>query len=154
MGSGNSEKRRLEIACQLREAHPDVDLESLLGGSLAGAESLDRPPVPVWQYLEYQAEHPDISLEQIEQIRFPIVLHGGEKMVTSIFEMTHLNGPVTPTYEITVTDAVRLYSLMYEHGAMIWNANTKSHEEALPSGAYRDLVYEEWRGGLKSPSEQ
>jgi hypothetical protein len=149
-----SGEHRSELFSKLRSAHPDVDPESLLGGSLAGAESANRPPVPVWQYLEYQAKHPEFSIDQIERIRFPIVLHGGEKMVTSIFEMTHLSGPVPPTYEITVPDVIRLYRLTHEHGGMTWNTTTASHEEALPPHEYRDRVHEEWRSGLKTPSEQ
>ena len=150
MSGGLSDEFRLEIRRRFQEAHPEADVEGMMGGSLAEPASADRPPVPVWEYLDYQAAHPEISVEQIERIRFPIALYGGETMVTSIFEMTHMIGPPQPSYDFTVVNVVRHYRILHEHGAMSWNASTRTLEETLPRTEYWDAVSEQWRGELKS----
>jgi hypothetical protein len=110
---------------------PDFDAESLAAGHLAGPASKDRPPVPVWEYLDYVAQHPEVSIDEISQVRFPISFHGGGSMITSIAE--HMApGPVPPTFSVTTEDIVRLFALMHDAGAMQWNAATRTIEELKP----------------------
>ena len=68
-----TEEERLERVRILIESAPEgVDIESLLGGSLAGPVSPDRPDVPPWEYPEYAASHPGVTLEELARVRFPV----------------------------------------------------------------------------------
>lgn len=155
MNEHRSEEQRQEILRLIKEAQPDRDMSNVIAGSLAGPASPDRPPVPVWKYLAYKDEQQELTLTQIEQYRFPIILHGGETMITSLAEMTEPAGPptATPTYIVDTVDAIRLYELMHIRGALGWNADTLSHEELLAPSDYRESVYEEWRKGLRPWTE-
>jgi len=148
-----TEERRLKMLQELNEAarhagFPDFDAERLAAGNLAGPASRDRPPVPVWEYLDYVAHHPEVSIDEISQIRFPISFYGGESMVTSIAEHT-APGPVPPTFAVTAEDIVRLFALMHDAGAMQWNVETRTIEEVEPRATYAPAIFEEWRSQLK-----
>ena len=148
-----SEKHRLKIFRELNEAahqagFPNFDAEGLAAGRLAGPASTDRPPVPVWEYLDYVAKHPEVSIDEISQVRFPISYHGGGSTVTSIAEYT-APGPVPPTFVVTAEDIVRLYVLMHDAGAMQWNAGTRTIEELKPRASYAPAIYEKWRSQLE-----
>ncbi|MBT8163037.1 MULTISPECIES: hypothetical protein [Arthrobacter] len=122
-------------------------------GTLAGPVSPDRPPVPVWEYMNYAAEHPGITEDHMAGIRFPLRLHDGTLMVTSISEMVPGNRP-TPTFGITVADVVHLYQLMHDSGAVLWNASKLEHEEVKPASEYRTEVYAAWRAGLRHTDQE
>jgi hypothetical protein len=152
-----SEERRLEIIRGLQDAarrdgFPDIDIDSLVAGDLAGPASTDRPPVPVWEYLDYAVEHPGVSIEELSKVRFPILFHCEGSMVTSIAEHT-APGPVPPRLVVTADDVVRLYALMHEAGAMQWNAETRTIEEVKPRYSYAPAIYEKWASQLERPSE-
>jgi hypothetical protein len=136
---------------RLRAIHPEVDVAALAGGSMAGLPSTDRPEVPVWEYLEYVAERPKLTLDALAEMRFPIALHAGTTMVTSIAEML-APGPHPPTYQTGPEDVVQLYRFMHEAGALVWNPVTRTHEEVLPPASYRGPVYEKWRRYLHDKS--
>jgi hypothetical protein len=147
-----SGERRLKLLRELNEAarqagFPNFDAEGLAAGHLAGPASTDRPPVPVWEYLDYVAKHPEVSIDEISQIRFPISFHGGGSTVTSIAEHT-APGPVPPTFSLTAEDIVRLFALMHDAGAMQWNAETRTIEELKPRASYAPAIYEKWRSQL------
>lgn len=156
MNEQRAEELPPEILRLIKEAQPDIDVSNVIIGSLAGPASPNRPPVPVWEYLVYMDEQqPKLTLAEIEQYRFPIILHGGETMITSIADMTQPAGPPTapPTYIVDTPDVIRLYKLMHIHGALGWNVDTLSHEELLTPSDYRESVYEEWREGLRPWTE-
>lgn len=143
-----SEAQRQEILRTLRQEQPDVDIDGLVAGKLAGPASGDRPPVPVWEYLDYPGEHPELSLEWIVQVRFPIDFFGGGSTVTSIAE--HLApGPHPARFVLDAGDIVRLYRLRHEAGALRWNAETRTHEETMPQSAYVKAVYATWAAELE-----
>jgi hypothetical protein len=149
MGEEFSEEQRAERLGILRAAHPEIDIEALAGGTLAGPASPDRPPVPVWDYLDYLTAHPELSVDEMSHIRFPIALYGGTTMVTSIAELT-APGPAVPTYAPAADDIVQLYRLMYQAGALRWNPQSRTHEEIKPRAAYVKSVYDKWRALLQS----
>jgi len=66
-------EERLERVRILKASVPEgVDINSLLGGSLAGPVSADRQDVPPWEYLEYAASQPEVTFEELARVRFPI----------------------------------------------------------------------------------
>jgi hypothetical protein len=146
----HDDERAARVRAVLGPGAPD-GIEALAAGVLAGPASPDRPPVPVWQYLDHLASHPDVTLDDLEQVRFPTVLYSGETTVNSIAELT-APGPTTPTYAITADDIVRLYQLKYEAGALRWNPGTRTHEEIKPADSYSGTVFPAWRTELEQRS--
>lgn len=144
-----SEQERVEWLREIQAAHPDIDVASLAGGILAGPASADRPPVPVWEYLEYRAAHPEISMDAISRTRFPVALYSGDTTVTSIAELL-APGPRVAAFVLAAEDIIDLYKLMHEAGAMRWNPETRTHEEVRPPASYVDSVYGTWRRGLQA----
>lgn len=149
-----SEEHRSKIFRELNEAAqqaglPNFDAERLAAGHLAGPASVDRPPVPVWEYLDYVAKHPEVTINEISQVRFPISFHGGGSTVTSIAEHTAL-GHMPATFVVTAEDVVHLYALMHDEGAMQWNATTRTIEELKPHASYAPAIYENWRSQLET----
>ncbi len=131
MEENGAEDQQAELARKLKASHPEADIDSLVAGSLAGPASPDRPPVPAWEYLNYLASHPELSINDLSRTRFPVALQAGTTMVTSIAELI-APGPVPVTYQVTAEDVVRLYQLMHEAGVMRWNPQTRTHEEIAP----------------------
>lgn len=156
MRDETSDEHRLQIFRELNEAAhqagvPDFDAESLAAGHLAGPASTDRPPVPVWEYIDYAATHPEVTIDEISQTRFPISFHGGGSTVTSIAEYM-APGPVQSAVAVTVEDVVRLYALMHAAGAMQWDPQSRTIEELKPRASYAPAIYEKWQSQLKPRS--
>ncbi|MHB1235073.1 MAG: hypothetical protein ACYCZK_05305 [Microbacteriaceae bacterium] len=154
MSEGSTEDQWREKIRALKEAHPEAKaaVDGLAAGILAGPVSADRPPVPVWEYLDYLTAHPRLSQEDLSQIRFPIMSYGGVLTITSIAELTATPGLVSPTFKVTPEDVVRLYGLMYALGVMRWNPDSKVHEEVVSPTVYAKGLYEKWASGLQFKS--
>ena len=164
MGTGNGvnvsdklcEEHRSEIFRELNEAaqqsgSPNFDAERLAAGHLAGPASIDRPAVPVWEYLAFVTKHPGVSVNEISQVRFPISFHDGGSTVASIAEHT-APGPIPATFLVAAEDIVYLYALMHDEGAMQWNATTTTTtiEELKPHAPYAPAIFKKWRSQLES----
>lgn len=132
-----------QIRAVARDAgSPDYDVESRLAGHLAGPASEDRPEVPVWQYFEYAAAAPGVTIEELINIRFPISFHGEGSTVTSIAEELKpapVAAPLVPTAE----DIVRRYAMMHDAGVLDWNTVTRTVERLKPLESEMK-VYKEW----------
>lgn len=92
---------------------------TLIAGSLAGPAWENRPPVPVWEYLDYQRAHPDISLDQIAATRFPVKIYGGDIMPTSLAE--HIGTWSGASRILTLEDIVAYFRIKHERGALDWD---------------------------------
>lgn len=127
LGDSNmSEDERRETVRMLVESAPDgVDIESTLAGSLAGQESTDRPDVPMWEYVEYAATHPDVMLHDLGAVRFPIRNERGDTTVTSIDELRR-PGLAPAAVHPTRRDIVDLYAVMHAAGLLRWDAATRT----------------------------
>jgi hypothetical protein len=146
--SSLSEDERRERVRMLVESAPDgVDIERLLAGSLAGPESADRPDVPVWEYVEYAATHPDVTLDDLGEVRFPIRNARGDTVPTSIDELLK-PGPGPAAVHPTRRDIVDLYAAMHAAGLLRWDAATRtivrvdapSSDVAAVAAAWRDQI--------------
>ena len=148
-GSGTTEDDRRERVRMLVESAPDgVDIESLLAGSLAGPESPDRPDVPVWEYVEYAATHPDVTLQDLGQVRFPIRnARLDTTFPTSIDELLKPgNGPAA--VHRTRRDIIDLFAVMHAAGLLRWDAATRtivqvdarSYDVAAGHAAWQDRI--------------
>lgn len=152
-----SDAQREALLQELHGSLPEgMQIDDLLAGELAGPASSERPPVPVWEYAEYAATQPNVSLDDLAQVRFPILSHDGvTTMVTSLSEMT-APGPreSEATHDITYGDVVNLYRLMSERGVMRWNADTLTHEEVVSPALYAEEVHGVWRQGLRATGKE
>lgn len=141
-----SEDERAERVAQMQADAP-IDISGLLAGELVGPVSADRPPVPVWEYLDYLEAHPELSIDQLSRVRFPVTLYNGDVTVTSIAEGL-APGPIPATYDMTPQDVVRLYQVQHDVGAFRWNADTLTHEQTKPLAAYHAAVRDRMRQDL------
>ena len=146
-----SEHERLEKVRRLVESAPDgVDVELLLAGSLAGPVSADRPDVPVWEYVDYAATHPDVTLADLAAVRFPVRNERGDTFPTSIDEQRK-PGP-RPTDVRTIRDVVELYAAMHEAGLLRWDAATRTIVQLDPPPSYDvAAVHAAWRARIARP---
>jgi hypothetical protein len=135
----------------VESAPAGVDVERLLAGSLAGPESADRPDVPVWEYVDYAAAHPDVTLADLGAVRFPIRSARGGTFPTSLDELLK-PGPAPAAVELTRGDIVELYAAMHAAGLLRWDAATRTivQVDAPPS---RDVaaVHAAWRARIAGP---
>ncbi|HEY8716995.1 hypothetical protein [Pengzhenrongella sp.] len=125
--SGMTEDERRERVRMIVESAPDgVDIESTLAGVLVGPESTDRPDVPMWEYVEYAATHPDVTLHDLGAVRFPIRnARLDTTYPTSIDELLKPgNGHVGLAR--TRRDIVDLFAVMHEAGLLRWEAATRT----------------------------
>jgi hypothetical protein len=147
-----TEQRRLAIIRELKEEHPGVDIESTLAGALAGPASEDRPSVPVWEYPDYVAAHPEVSLEDLVEARFPITYPTGERGVGSIAEYLHRIPGRTPVYLVEPVDVIELFRLEHEAGMLDWDPETRGLRMLRPARTSPE-VYETWRKTLRRWSD-
>jgi hypothetical protein len=146
--SSMTEDERRERVRMLVESAPDgVDIESTLAGSLAGPESTDRPDVPMWEYVEYAATHPDVTLHDLGAVRFPLRNERGDTTVTSIDELLK-PGLGSAAVHRTRRDIVDLYAVMHAAGLLRWDAATRtivqvdapSNDVAAGHAAWQDRI--------------
>jgi len=141
-----TEDERLERVRILKASAPDgVDIEGLLGGSLAGPVNPDRPNVPPWEYPEYAAAHPGVTWEELARVRFPVRLQTtGYTFPSSIHELAKPG--VTPdSVPTTLLDAVDFLLEMRAAGAWRWDAADRiviADEDVAPDAA---TLHAAWR---------
>jgi hypothetical protein len=87
---------------------------------MAGPAGPDRPPVSVWEYLDYLKDHPEMSLDQLAAVRFPIDLYEEERTVTSLASFIALTENA-PGPAATIEEVIHLYRLRHEAGTLSWN---------------------------------
>lgn len=120
----------------LVESAPDgVDMERLLGGSLVGPASPDRPDVPAWEYVEYAETHPDVTLEDLGAVRFPVRNARGDTFPTSIDELLN-PGPGPAAVRRTRRDIVEFYAARHAAGLLRWDAATRTIVQLDPPPSY------------------
>lgn len=132
----------------LVESAPDgVDMERLLAGSLAGPESADRPDVPVWEYVEYAATHPGVTLDDLGPVRFPIRNARGDTIPISIDELLS-PGPGPAAVHATRRDVVDLYAAMHAAGLLRWDATTRTIVQVDAPSSDVAAVHTAWRARI------
>lgn len=141
------EERRRQLIHQIgdearKAGFPDYDVASRLAGHLAGPASKDRPDVPVWQYLDYAATEPNVTVEDIIRVRFPITFYEERSTVTSIAEELQL-GPTWLPVSPTAADIVRFYAMLHDAGVLGWNSATRTIEQLKPQSSYMK-VFKDW----------
>lgn len=126
------------------EVPEGVDLDALLGGELAGPESADRPPVPVWEYARYVESHPEVTLDDLGPQRFPFRNQRGDTALTSIDELRE-PGPGPGAVRASRRDVVELYAALHDAGLLHWDAATRTVVHADVPAADVAAIVAAWR---------
>jgi hypothetical protein len=135
---GMPEEERLAILVSLEAEHPGAAARA--GGTLAGPATSNRPNVPIWDYEDYAEQHPDVNLEDLVAIRFPVVFHGGDDFtITSAAE--HLRtDQVPPSTPMTLGSVVDLWRHLHTTGVVAWDSDRRAVKHRRPLDEYRTAV--------------
>lgn len=135
---GMPESERRVILDQLEAGNSGA--AKLVGGRLAGRATPDRPDVPIWEYRNYVAGHPEVALEELSTIRFPIVFYGGHESTVGSAADSLAPGPVPPTVPITLDDVIDLWTQLHAAGVVQWDCERRAVEHVRPLEDYRAVL--------------
>jgi hypothetical protein len=101
---GGPEAERLAKLEELERERPG--LATLAGEVLAGRGTPGRPDVPIWDYVHFAAEHPEVTLDELSAIRFPVIFfEGGDFTIDSAAESLRTD-PFPPQVPETLDSVV------------------------------------------------
>lgn len=145
-----SEEDRVRIIAELKRNYPNGDIDSKLSGLLAGPADEVRPPVPIWDYLEWYEKHPGARLAAMRDIRIPVMLPGGEESVLALSDDMFVGDGASPP--ISEEDVVRLYAMLHEAGVVTWDEERNMLRYVDSASARADVV-RRWLSGLRRDGE-
>ena len=125
---------------------PGLDLEHLLMGGLAAPASPDRPDLPVWEYRSYVFNHPEVGLEDLTRVRFPVPYFEGTAGVASIDEELKpfprsCGGPArSSAYVVDAVAVVARYEMEHEAGLQVWDSDARGIVRLRPLEARRPIL--------------
>lgn len=115
---------RAATATHPREQEEQVLLEVV---GHAGYEVLTRIrppfgllPVPPWTLREYQAAHSHLTLDELGDEPFGVLLFDGD-FITTTLNAFRAPGPFPPGREPSVIAVIELYNLLASVGVLIWD---------------------------------
>lgn len=137
-----------EMVREMKAERPDLDWDNSLSGRLLGPASLNRPDFPVWEYAVIADRDPDVRLEDLTAIRFPIRSLDGTLEVASVDEdlrpmPSHLASPPRPIPRWDARAIINRYVALHDAGLLEWDP----HERGIVRlGTLDDLrpVLETW----------
>lgn len=144
-----SDAERDEMKRGMLEERPDADLENLLMGELYGPDSPDRPDLPVWDYLSFIDDHPEVGLSDLTSVRFPVLYFEGGAGVTSVdeelkpFPRSYKGRVPEPLYVIDAAAIVRRYAMEHEAGLQMWDHDARGIVRLQPLAAWGGVL-EAW----------
>ena len=138
---GMPEEKRLAILDRLERTRSG--LSNLAAGVLAGKATPDRPDVPIWDYLRFAATHPEISIDDLAQIRFPVVFFGVEEFtIESAADLLEPH-PIPPRRPWTLETVIDMWTAIFAGGIVRWNSELRAVEMIQPMSEYK-RVLREW----------
>ena len=143
-----TEEQRQKTIAMLAKRMPGRDLSKLLAGHLAGPAHPGRPPVPIWDFVEYAASV-GVEIDTLLDWRYPLEFFGGGSTIVSVAEALHLDQP--GAVQLTADDVIRKYTLLADAGALTWNADRKSMVAMYPQQQWGP-IYRIWWDEIKSRS--
>lgn len=132
------EDDRLAILEELERHRPG--LSATAAGTLAGRATPDRPDVPVWEYEEHVAAHPEVALEDLLAVRFPVVFHGGEESTIASVADELRPLPVPPRRSLTVADVLDRWRRHHVAGVVGWDHARRAVVHLRPLEDHRAVV--------------
>jgi hypothetical protein len=141
-----SDEERDAMKRDMLEDRPDLDLENLLMGELAGPASPDRPDLPVWEYRSYVTSRPGVALSDLTKVRFPVLYFEGTSTVTSVDEElkpipSSYKGRVPePLYVIDAEAIIHRYEMEYDAGLQVWDHDARGIVRLQPFESRRAVM--------------
>jgi hypothetical protein len=144
---GMPEAGRLAKLEELERQRPG--LAKLAGGVLAGRATPDRPDVPIWDYLQFAADHPEVTLDALSTVRFPVIFFEGEDFtIDSVVESLRTD-PFPPPVPKTLDSVIDRWNTLHAAGVVEWNSDKRAVEMIRPMSEYK-RVLGEWGAGRRA----
>jgi hypothetical protein len=135
---GMPEQNRLLTLARLEAARPG--LSALAAGALAGPATPDRPNVPIWDYASHVHEHSDIHLEDLVNVRFPVVFYGGADFtIDSAAEYLRTDSVAAPV-PVTLPSVLELWQRLHDAGIVEWDRERRAVVHLKPLGEHSAVV--------------
>lgn len=148
---GMPEEERLALLKGLDAERPGSS--SLAAGTLAGRATSGRPNVAIWDYQRYADDHSDVSIEDLVEVRFPVIFFGGQDFtIDSAAEYLRTDPVPTPRLP-TVSEVINMWSALHAAGVVRWDEERRAVEHVRPSGEYRKVL-REWHAGQGATSNR
>jgi hypothetical protein len=113
---GVPETERLTKLEELERQEPGW--AKLAGGVLAGRATPDRPNVPIWDYLQFATDHPEVTLDELTAVRFPVIFFDGEDFtIDSAAESLRVD-PVPPPIPETLESVIDRWKALHTAGVV------------------------------------
>ncbi|MGA1813957.1 hypothetical protein VH571_16360 [Frondihabitans sp. 4ASC-45] len=143
---GMPEDERLAILDSLEAQRPGSS--TLAGGTLAGPATPNRPNVPIWEYASYSEQHPDVEIDDLVAIRFPVIFYGGDEFTIYSAAEYLRTDPVPPPRPMGLDSIIDMWRHLHAAGIVAWDSEKRAVEHRQPISAYKAAVAEwgtHWR---------
>jgi hypothetical protein len=137
-----------EMVREMKADRADLDWDNSQSGRLLGPASPNRPDFPVWEYAAVADSDPNVRLEDLTAVRFPIRLPDGSLEVASVDEElrpmpSHLAKPPRPIPRWDARAVISRYIALHDAGLLEWDPIERG---ILRLGTIDDLrpVLETW----------
>lgn len=141
------EEQRLAILRSLEAEHPGA--AALAAGELAGPATPDRPNVPIWEYENYAEQHPDVNVDDLVTVRFPVIFHGGNDFTIDSAAEYLRTDPVPPPTPMTLGEVIDLWRHLHAAGVVAWDSDRRAVEHCRPFDDY-EIAVAAWRVKFRS----
>jgi hypothetical protein len=138
---GMPEAKRLARLEELEPQRPG--LAKLVGGVLTGRATPERPNVPIWDYLQFAADHPEVTLDELIEIRFPVNFLKGEDFTIDPAAESLRTDPVPPPVPETLDSVIERWKALHTAGVVEWNIDKRAVEMIRPMNEYK-RVLDKW----------
>jgi hypothetical protein len=144
-----------ELAERMKKDRPHLDWDNLLTGKLAGPATPGRPDVPVWDYITFVDNHPEVRLSDLTAVRFPVQYFKGSSSVTSVdeelrpFPSSLRGSPPQPRFPRTPHSVIDRYRALHDAEVITWDPDQRGVIYVKPTGSYRAVLYA-WANSLDS----
>ncbi|KPG80230.1 hypothetical protein AEQ27_12680 [Frigoribacterium sp. RIT-PI-h] len=135
---GMPEEERLAVLASLEALHPG--LSKTASGTLAGPATRDRPDVPIWDYEQYSQERPEVELDDLVAVRFPVIFYGGEDFTIDSAAEHLRTDPVAPPVPVTLASVLDMWKQLHTAGVVAWDHDQRAVEHVRPQQAYEAVV--------------
>ncbi|RPE78445.1 MULTISPECIES: hypothetical protein [unclassified Frondihabitans] len=155
---GMPEDERLAILESLEAQRPGSS--TLAAGTLAGPATPNRPDVPIWEYASYLELHPEVDIDELVAVRFPVIFYGGDDFTIDSAAEYLRTDPVPSPTPMNLDSVIDMWRHLHAAGVVAWDAGRRAVEHRRPFDAYKAAVAEwgvRWRareqlGGKDAPS--
>lgn len=148
---GMPEDERLSILARLDAERPGSSSQA--AGTLAGRATSNRPNVAIWDYQRYVDNHADVSMQDLIEVRFPVVFFDGDGFTIDSAAEYLRTDPVPPPPIPTVSEVIDMWSVLHAAGVVRWDAERRAVEHVKPLEEYRTVLLQWHAKQRNTPTE-